>query len=73
MQEKSFKNILMAASICPKCGSGSFEVVEHTQLNAKFTLLFVQCLYCGTVVGVTNRVDTGKFIQQIAAALKINL
>jgi len=63
----------MAVSICPKCGSGSFEVIEHSPLHSKFTLLFVQCLYCGAVVGVTNRTDTGKILQKIAEALKIRI
>ncbi len=63
----------MAVSICPKCGSGSFEVVEHSPLHAKFAMLFVQCLYCGAVVGVTHRTDTDKLLVKIAESLNIHV
>jgi Zn ribbon nucleic-acid-binding protein len=42
----------MAWSTCPKCNSHNFEVVEKSQAGLKHNLKFVQCVFCGAVVGV---------------------
>ncbi len=44
----------MAWSTCPKCNNHNFEVVEKSLVGINFNLSFVQCLVCGTVVGVTE-------------------
>ncbi|ACL76321.1 hypothetical protein [Ruminiclostridium cellulolyticum] len=44
----------MAWSTCPKCNSHNFEMVEKSMAGTNFNLSFVQCLVCGTVVGVTD-------------------
>ncbi|AEY66496.1 hypothetical protein [Clostridium sp. BNL1100] len=44
----------MAWSTCPKCNNHNFEVVEKSLAGTNYNLSFVQCLVCGTVVGVTD-------------------
>lgn len=63
----------MAQSICPKCSSSVFEVVEHQPKGSTFPLNFTQCSTCGCVVGVTEQYNVGKLIQLLANKLNINL
>ncbi len=44
----------MAWSTCPKCNNHNFEVVEKSLAGSNFNLSFVQCMVCGTVVGVID-------------------
>ncbi len=42
----------MALSTCAKCGGFDFEVVSKRPAGSAVELRFVQCAYCGLVVGV---------------------
>lgn len=42
----------MALSTCAKCGGFDFEVVSKRPSGSTVELRFVQCAYCGLVVGV---------------------
>lgn len=45
----------MAKSSCMKCGNNQFEVVHANDLQGTTrAVLFVQCTYCGSVVGVLD-------------------
>jgi len=44
----------MAVSVCAKCGGFDFEAVERQPAGLERTLLFVQCAFCGVVVGVVE-------------------
>jgi hypothetical protein len=40
--------------VCPKCGSGSFEIKEAKIRGAGFPYNFVQCASYGAVLGVAE-------------------
>lgn len=63
----------MALSTCPKCNSHSFEMVEQEIKGSKFKLMFVQCVMCGAVVGVTDFWNIGALVRKLAKALRIDL
>lgn len=48
----------MASSKCVNCGFEYFEVVKNKPLHSDVDLLFVQCLSCGSVLGLVNESDT---------------
>jgi hypothetical protein len=56
---------IMAESTCVKCGSHTFEAKEREVSDSKFTYLFIQCISCGGVVGVLDRLNIGKALHQI--------
>lgn len=56
----------MATSKCSKCGSPSFETVNHTPANSRYILLFVQCAACGAVVGVLDAYNIGHSLGMVA-------
>lgn len=60
----------MAQSTCPKCESHSFEVVNVTPDNSRFTLMFVQCAECGAVVGTMDLRNIGEMISQLPDQLR---
>ena len=50
-----FKEVyIMAQSICPKCGNSQFEGVEKRIVGLRYSVMFIQCMSCGCVVGVLN-------------------
>ena len=49
----------MALSSCPRCSSGSFEIVEANVADATYRMLFIQCSSCGCVVGTQTYFDPG--------------
>lgn len=48
----------MALSTCAKCGGFDFEVVRKRPVGSAVELRFVQCAYCGLVVGVLESAAT---------------
>ena len=56
-------------STCVKCGSTIFETKEATPRGSNFKLIFVQCVSCGGVVGVTEFFNIGALIQTLAKKL----
>ncbi|ATW24554.1 hypothetical protein [Candidatus Formimonas warabiya] len=46
-------------STCPRCGRHDFEVVVNEPKNLAAKLLFVQCSFCGAVIGVTDNNNMG--------------
>ncbi|MHB8063851.1 MAG: hypothetical protein ACYDG2_14675 [Ruminiclostridium sp.] len=59
----------MAWSTCPKCNSHNFEVVEKSPSVSNFKLMFVQCLYCGAVVGVMDYYNIGQRLDELEKKL----
>lgn len=55
----------MALSSCVKCGQHSFELKEAKIATAKFKMFFVQCSYCGGVVGTLPYEDTNSQIHEV--------
>jgi hydrogenase maturation factor HypF (carbamoyltransferase family) len=49
----------MAFSVCVKCGSTFFEVVEGAPKNSQYKLIFVQCSSCGSVINAMPYFDPG--------------
>ena len=67
----------MAKSTCPMCRTREFEMVESKPKNSRFSVNFVQCSTCGTVVGVLEHIALtdalmkhGALLQKIAQAVK---
>ncbi len=60
----------MAQSTCPKCESHSFEAVNVTPDNSRFTLIFIQCAECGAVVGTMDMRNIGEMISQLPDQLR---
>jgi len=70
----------MATSKCPNCSGTAFEIVTGTFTPPSYTLLFVQCASCGTVVGVSDSTNVSavldaqnKAIKKIAEVLNIHV
>lgn len=59
----------MATSKCPKCDSTCFEMRENAPSGSKYKLMFVQCAYCGAVVGVTDYFNIPSLLEKIARHL----
>jgi uncharacterized Zn finger protein len=55
----------MATSACPTCQNTTFEMVTATPAHALFTILFVQCVQCGAVVGTMTCNDAGVLADSI--------
>ncbi|HEX2925818.1 MAG TPA: hypothetical protein VHP38_06115 [Ruminiclostridium sp.] len=55
----------MAWSTCPKCNYHNFEVVEKSLTGSDLKFAFVQCIACGTVVGVIDHSDIGHRINEL--------
>jgi hypothetical protein len=60
----------MATSSCSKCGEHSFEQVEVTPERAQFPVRFIQCVTCGTVIGVTDSSNVLSKMHRIEELLK---
>lgn len=64
----------MAVSKCPKCEGTTFELKETDKVRGThFPICFIQCITCGTVVGVTDTHNVPDLILKLANALKIQL
>jgi len=63
----------MATSTCVKCGSGTFETVEHTPKKSAFKLIFIQCSSCGGVVGVIDFYNIGDRLTELGKKLGVTL
>jgi uncharacterized Zn finger protein len=64
----------MPASICPKCSTKVFEMVEKDDVkNSNFKMMFIQCANCGTVVGVTDYFNVGQMLRMIMDKLEIKI
>jgi hypothetical protein len=64
----------MAVSTCAKCGGNDFEIVtSETVRNAVFKVRFVQCAFCGVVVGVQEYDDNNFLIETLAHKLGVSL
>lgn len=48
---------LMAATSCLKCGGTTFEFEDVDPIGGSVTMLSVQCMQCGTSIGVTDQTD----------------
>ncbi len=44
----------MSQSKCARCDNTTFEMIENTPEGSKFQLTFIQCVQCGTVIGVQS-------------------
>lgn len=60
----------MALSSCPKCDSSVFELQENTPAGSPYSLIFVQCASCGSVVGVMDFSNIGTLMRQQNKAIK---
>ncbi|GAB3510622.1 hypothetical protein GCM10027341_49210 [Spirosoma knui] len=64
----------MPDSICPKCSTKRFEIVEKDDIKgSNFKLNFVQCANCGTVVGVTDFFNLGQMLRLVMDKLDIQV
>ena len=63
----------MARSSCPKCGGHRFKMSEFEPERSRFKIMFIQCVSCGTVVGVTDIYNIPRLLGKIAKKLGIEL
>jgi uncharacterized Zn finger protein len=66
----------MASSKCPKCEdkNSTFELVLKENIRGtNKKMYFVQCVACGTVVGVTDYFDIPAILERFANKLNIDL
>jgi uncharacterized Zn finger protein len=61
----------MAISACPKCGNHTFEMKLAEPHNSNYKINLVQCMSCGTVVGVTDYYNLGAELKSIKKHLGI--
>lgn len=54
----------MASSSCPKCGHHSFELKETKIRGAQYSMYFVQCSSCGSVINSTEYYDSGVLLKK---------
>lgn len=59
----------MAASKCPKCDTGKFECTVNEPLHSNHKVTFIQCQWCGTVVGVLEGRNLGFVLDRIESKL----
>jgi uncharacterized Zn finger protein len=64
----------MAQSKCPnpRCSSVVFEVKEQKPEGSIHSMYFVQCVKCGTVVGVREKNDIGTMMLRVFDKLGIH-
>lgn len=62
----------MAQSRCIKCGGSKFEVVHANNLEGTTrAVLFVQCIDCGSVVGVLDFLNLSVKAERVKNDLRI--
>jgi hypothetical protein len=54
----------MAFSTCVKCGGTHWEVKEQSPQGSNYKLNFVQCLSCGTPIGVADYFSLGTMLRK---------
>jgi predicted nucleic-acid-binding Zn-ribbon protein len=60
----------MATSTCPKCGGHGFEIIDHTPASATSPVSFIQCVACGSPIGVTEFYNAGYLVKKQEAVLE---
>lgn len=60
----------MAMSTCPKCDGHLFELEEVEPADSRYKMFFVQCMSCGTPVGITEYYDTGSLVKEQESKLE---
>jgi len=60
----------MATTTCGKCGQHRFEIVEVSPASGRYKHNVIQCVGCGTPIGVVNYRNLGTLLDQ--QELKIN-
>ncbi len=60
----------MALSKCAKCDNTLFEAVAAEPRGANYKLIFVQCMRCGAVVGVSEFLNAGSLLNQLQDQVK---
>jgi predicted nucleic-acid-binding Zn-ribbon protein len=63
----------MATSKCPKCESTRFEMQEGAPTGSQYKVMFIQCAFCGTVVGVTDFFNVPFLLDKIGKALGLSV
>jgi len=70
----------MAVSTCAKCSKSGWEIKENTPKDSLQRIYLVQCMYCGSVVGVMEDkpisqliLDQNKIINRLAKSAGIQL
>jgi hypothetical protein len=63
----------MATSTCSKCDGYAFEAVTVKADHYKFDLVAIQCILCGTVIGVLDSWNIGYLIHKLAEKLGVKL
>jgi len=70
----------MAISKCGHCNGTSFELKEHTPAGSQYSIYFVQCATCGSVVGTMDNRSVpvlmdlqNEAIKKIASALNVSV
>ena len=60
----------MAMSSCPKCDNHFFELVESEPRTSNWKYYYLQCTYCGAVVGFTDYHNLGNLMEKQSEAIK---
>ena len=55
----------MAESICSNCRFNSFEIVKSKLRDSEREVFFVQCVSCGTVVGIVNDDNSERLVSEL--------
>jgi len=60
----------MALSTCIKCGGTTFELRQAEPAGAMYVVVYLQCMSCGGVAGITDYFDIGTVVKQMEAEVK---
>lgn len=61
---------MASTTTCPKCNSSSFELKSNSQVkNCRHTLHFIQCISCGTAIGVIS--DRHDYLLELLAKMLV--
>lgn len=63
----------MAKPVCPKCGSGKFEMTTIDPEGAYFKINVINCASCGTVVGTADYNDIAGILKKIGDKLGVSV
>jgi transcription initiation factor IIE alpha subunit len=63
------ESLTMALSACVKCNGSMFELMEQSPLRGAHKVQFVQCIKCGTPVGVLEYYDSGALLKKQEATI----
>lgn len=60
----------MANTTCAKCGRTQFELKEIELKNSRFHFMSVQCVSCGTPIGILDYMNIGDMLEKQNSAIR---